>query len=179
MSVLDMMSEFSLDCPELIKITGVKRVSSFSSAGVKYMVSFDDQTCTCPDFDQRGHCAVNNFSRWCKHLVNELNDARAFEKANLWQQAFANDGNGGPVAAYWLRPPKIEPIVLTVGHNLEWINAFVATKRVKKSASDDVGRIKCYGWHIPGKRWSYGEAPPGAREIRKVLMQIEGIEPTY
>ena len=69
--------------------------------------------------------------------------------------------------------------MLTVRHNLEWINVFAETKRVKKSASEVKGRIKGYGWHIPGKRWSYGEAPPGAREIRKILMQIEGIDPSF
>ncbi len=170
------MVRFSLQSDCLKNSAMTVTVPSFRSIGKRYTVSLAAQTCSCADFlETRRSFAENYFSRWCKHIIAAANDVGAFGEANLWHKAIANEGAGGPVAAFLITPPDGQDFLATIGASREWINVFVRTARPGEKLPNLTGPVRQFGWSLSEKRWSYGSAPRGAGNIRKLLSQIEAI----
>ena len=152
------------------------RVTSFSWSGSRYKVSLADQTCSCPDFVKtRIDCPKDHFSRWCKHLIHAANKEGAFAECNEWHAAIAKAEKGGPTAAFVISVSARQEFLATIGSSPEWINVYAKTALPGERLPNLTGPIKQYGWNIDRKGWSYGNGPRGARELRKMLSQIEGI----
>lgn len=166
-------SEFDLAfTPKPTKETAEIRSSEYGSE-TKYLVHLLDQTCTCADFSRRSHRQKDHFSRWCKHLIKAFAREGAFESADDWQKAIAEDAFGGPNIAYMLRRGEAPPVLITAGGSDEWINVYARKKRRGEKVSEASGPIERHGWNLAQQRWSYGEGPDGAREIKKVLKEID------
>ncbi len=138
-----------------------------------YLVSSAHQTCTCADFQSRRARDLGTMGRLCKHLLRELNSRGCFAQASQWHQAIAADGHGGPISAWLLRRTSSPVVLITLSNNKEWINVYANTKRKGEKISNASGRIAAFGWSVCDKRWSYGDGPPGARELRSLLSVIE------
>lgn len=164
-----------LTCPKIRSSSAVKQIESFTAVGVCYTISLEEQTCSCPNFLKRKTFPKDNFSRWCKHLVAELDVSGAFENSNHWHKTIARSGQGGPLGAFTLTTSNSQTFSITAGENPDWINVFGNSLRKGERSVNASGPISQYGWNIPQKRWSYRQAPPGARQLRRSLVLIEGI----
>lgn len=169
-------TEFDLTLePKPKKETAEIRSSDYESE-IKYQVNLIDQTCTCSDFSARSCRPKNHFSRWCKHLIKALDRDGAFEGIDEWQRAIVDDGHGGPKIAYMIARDAASPALITVGSSDEWINVYARKKKKGEKVSEASGSIARYGWSISQQRWSYGDGPDGAREIKKMLKVIEDVK---
>ncbi|WP_181497947.1 SWIM zinc finger family protein [Rhodovulum viride] len=172
----DLFIPFDLACGDIRPVSGDFRIVSFAQPGVVYDISLSNQTCSCPDFVHRSDFPVNNLSRWCKHLMAALSDEGTFEKIGEWHKAIADARHGGPIGAFTVTTEKSQVFLLTAGRNPDWINVFGRTRRKGEQAHQASGPIREFGWCISQQRWSYGEAPPGARELRRLLLKINEIQ---
>ena len=172
----DLFIPFALECDDIHPVSGDCRIASFSDPEVFYVVSLSDQTCSCPDFLHRSDFPENSFSRWCKHLVAALSDAGAFENISQWHKGITEAGHGGPIGAFTVTTEKSQVFLLTAGRNPDWINVLGRTRRKGEQAHQASGPIREFGWCISERRWSYGEGPPGARELRRLMVQINEIQ---
>lgn len=166
-------SPFSLEVALGPLPEGTHEVRSSSPEGGSYLVSLAEQTCTCPDFSHRGGRPRNHFGRWCKHLVTELDRAGAFEYASEWHKAIAQERHGGPTMARLVDLKGAPSVLITPGGSDEWINVFAHSLRRGERVAQASGRITQSGWHIVERRWSYGDGPPGAGELRKLFGAID------
>lgn len=173
---IDRCQDFSLrafpasaSCSKLINLSSLR-------SGETYIVDPIEQTCTCPDFKSRQEYPKNYFGRWCKHILRVLNDAEAFRASDFWHRAIASSGFGGPYVAAFIHMNPNPPVMITFGKNTEWVNIFAKTKRTGETIKNPTGHARCFGWSVAERRWSYGDAPPGARELRKFLCDLESFE---
>lgn len=150
-------------------------IPSFTSEGTGYELDLNSQTCSCPDFTKRRGplVAPGMMGRFCKHLIHELSAREAFAASNKWIRAIADAGHGGPHNAWQVCLPTAQKMLVTTNYPLTWINVFAHTKRNGERVSEASGPIKQFGWKPREHRWSYGEAPPGARELRHLLMAFD------
>ncbi|NKX47767.1 SWIM zinc finger family protein [Rhodobacteraceae bacterium R_SAG8] len=169
-------SRLDLSCPEITTVSGQFNIPSQNSVGVFYHVSLENQTCSCPNFQNRRNHPKDSFPRWCKHLVTALYHAGAFSDCEVWHKAIAEAGHGGPLGAFFVETDSSQRFLLTAGRNPDWINVLGRTLRKGERSDQATGRIREFGWCISEQRWSYGQGPPGARQLRKLMEQIDKIE---
>lgn len=170
------MTRFSLDCDCLAGRTDETRKVTSRSSGSVYDVSLSDQSCDCPDFvEHRALQPKDHFSRWCKHIIWRAEEAGAFVDANPWQKAIVDHGRGGPLGAFLIELPHNQEFLTTVGTSRTWIDVYAKTALPGEKLPLLTGPIAQYGWSIVEKRWSYGQAPRGAKNIKQLLTQIEAI----
>lgn len=150
-----------------------REVQSSSSDGGTYRVSLSEQTCTCPDFLHRGGRPRNHFGRWCKHLITVLDREGAFEHANEWHKAIVQERHGGPETARLVDLKGAPPVLITRGDSDEWVNVFAHSLRRGERVAQASGPISQSGWNTAERRWSYGDGPPGAGELRKLFGAID------
>lgn len=144
------------------------------SAQEPYKVNLADLTCTCPDFEHRRRRPANTFAHLCKHLVAVLNRNGAFEN-DKWKKAIAEDDHGGPIRAWMIERNDSPPALVTISSGNEWVNVYAPSVRKGERIANASGKIRRYGWSVQEKRWSYGESPPGARELRSLFASM-GLE---
>jgi hypothetical protein len=164
--------DLSFTAPDLKTKKSVFEVRG--SAQEPYKVDLVEFTCTCPDFEHRRRRSVNTFGRLCKHLVTVLNRNGAFEN-DKWKKAIAETGHGGPVRAWIIKRKDSPPALMTVSSGNEWVNVYAPSLRKGERIANATGKIRRYGWSVQEKRWSYGESPPGARELRSLFASM-GLE---
>ncbi len=152
--------------------TEPQEVESYCSDGKTYLVDPVSVTCTCPNAQLRTAWSQDSVARCCKHLLQVLGEVGVFADAGKWEAAILQDGHGGPAGA-WLVDLKTAPAVLiTVGLSREWVNVFAHTKRRGERIKEASGPIERFGWNISEKRWSYGEGPPGSKELTPIIKEI-------
>ena len=169
-------TRLDLGCPGISPVSGELHLPSLNDVGVFYDVSLENQTCSCPDFQKRSSYPRDSFPRWCKHLVAALNHAGAFADCGVWHKAIAEAEHSGPLGAFIVETDTTQRFLLTAGHNPDWINVLGRTLRKGERSDQATGRIREFGWCISEQRWSYGQGPPGARQLRKLMVQIDKIE---
>jgi hypothetical protein len=149
------------------------RVRSHSEDRTFYEIDLNKQSCTCPNFQKtRTGYPHGHMGRFCKHLMEELSSRKAFAGASEWHRAIADEGYGGPALAWLVDLEPARQILITADPSSDWINVFARAKRAHERSAEASGKIKRFGWYIPERRWSYGAAPPGARQIRARLKEL-------
>jgi len=53
-----------------------------------------------------------------------------------------------------------------------WVDVYARKRRAGEREGLYTGDYECFGFHMTKNRWSYGEGPPGAREIRTMMEQL-------
>lgn len=142
---------------------------SSNELDVQYTLDVNNQTCTCPDWQERRRSFdINIPFRLCKHLCafyeetgTELPPSLKPFEGMIYH--FALEQRGIPLS------DKIMAIVLsdsdnsspsmgliaTKSHNSDWINVHESSLR--------------YGYNPRERRWSYQNEPPHAKEVIKGL----------
>ena len=77
-----------------------ENVRSSSELDVVYTVSGGRQTCTCPNFEKRKNFPMNDMRRWCKHLIEQMIDSRAFDGVSEIDKIVLSSGWGGGGVLY-------------------------------------------------------------------------------
>jgi hypothetical protein len=104
-----------------------------------------------------------------------LNAHGAFEGTDKWKKAIACSSYGGPTNGWIIKLENSPPVAAITCSSKKWINIYAHSVRTGEKIANASGSIKLYGWSVPEQRWSYGEPPPGARELKKLLIEIEAI----
>lgn len=162
---------------EVVSLTSLhffENVRSSSELDVVYTVSGGRQTCTCPNFEKRKHFPMNDMRRWCKHLIAQMIDNRAFDGVSDIDKIVLSSGwGGGAFFIYEYKHPELPVMFFTVGESNEWLNILARQKRPGETVWQASGEYARFGWSCYGRRWSYGEGVPGASKIRLFLRHIE------
>ena len=53
-----------------------------------------------------------------------------------------------------------------------WIDVYTRSRRKGERDSQFTGKYQRYGFSVYGNRWSYGDGPPAAGEIRTLMVQL-------
>ena len=152
--------------------TGVRSVKSRSTAGLIYQVDTAQVTCSCPDFvERRTTFATNAFPRLCYHLADAMSPLIDWERSSEW----------GPVL---LQRPRAKLHFVTgtlssgaavlIGYSPDdpWIDVYSRKRRKGDRGGVYTGEYDCFGFNVDRNGWSFGDGPPGAREIRAMLKEL-------
>lgn len=148
-----------------------QEIESYSDEGTIYNVSVSEMTCTCPDFRKhRKGVPANDPRRACKHLYCVLEDNNLI--SNLRELALA-------ILESPSKNKKLTTVKLSSGNEVsichggnEWVDVFTRKRRKGDSSGLYSGKYDRFGFSTNEQRWSYGDGPPGAREIKSILSQV-------
>ena len=134
-----------------------------------YIVNLFEYSCTCPDYlKRRQYFYPGDVRRVCKHqfalmeergLVDQLDElSRAVLKFGANRKTLRRLENKAGVA-----------FALSTDTWAEWVDVVTRKKRVGEKGGAYSGEYDVYGYNNSEKRWSYGEAPAGARAIKSAI----------
>jgi hypothetical protein len=154
-------------------IVSIRSQAIHNNNGREYNVDLLQVTCTCANFEKRDQFETISPMRYCRHLLRLLNERNAFKSMGKWEKAIINDGSGAPIQS-WVVSLKTAPEVLIVdaGSGNEWVDVYAHTKRSGEHIADASGEIQRFGWNYIEHRWSYGEGPPGSRELTPLMKSV-------
>jgi len=162
-----------LPLPEPSGIERGQPVEVESSQGnATYLVNPAVLTCTCIDWKRRAGF-THDLARCCKHLQAVLVEQGLLEAANEWERALLEQVRG-PTAAWRIELESAPAVVLATSASSEWVDVLARTKQRGEKISEASGKIESFGWNVREQRWSYGEGPPGSRELRSVFKRYDG-----
>ena len=162
---------------QLPKPAGIERgqpVEVESSQGdTTYLVNPATLTCTCIDWKRRAGFP-RDLARCCKHLQAKLVQQGLLEPANEWERALLEQVRG-PTAAWRIELESAPAVVLATSASSEWVDVLARTKRRGERIIEASGEIQSFGWNVREQRWSYGEGPPGSRELTSRLREMRWV----
>jgi hypothetical protein len=140
-----------------------------------YYVNLETVSCTCKEFiSHRQKHNVKGIGRLCKHL------ARAYKKAGIWPEqedvvtVLLENGpfSGGAwnyhnVYAVHLRSG--EKVYFGTKNDREWVDVYTRKRKRGEKAGSFTGAYSKFGFDRGARRWSYGDGPPAAKEIREII----------
>ena len=143
-----------------------------------FHVNLADISCTCDSFtNRRNRFASNDIRRFCGHII------RGYEKSGVWPKAEGIVAtllaSGPPEGGCWayddISRTKLssgEYIYFGKRNSRDWVDVYARGRRKGDVRGKYTGNYGRYGFNMAGKNWSFGSAPPGAREIRTILAAI-------
>lgn len=137
-----------------------------------YRIDLDALTCSCSDFRGRSREPLDVLARCCSHLLRELDGLGALSDVGEWERAIISAGRGAPLATWHLQLVTAPRVLIATTLDRDWINVFARRKKKGERNHEASGGIREHGWSIEHQRWSYGEGPPGAGELRKILKEM-------
>ncbi len=160
----------TLQLPEENSVSDIE-IPSFSDDKITYHVSISKMTCSCPDFQKhRKNVAPNDPRRVCKHIATVLEENNFFQPQSelalvILQRSSTNK--------------KLTTVKLESGNEVaichggsEWIDVFTRKRKKGDNGGLYTGKYDRFGFNLNENRWSYGDGPPGAREIRFIISQV-------
>ena len=143
-----------------------------------FHVNLADISCTCDSFtNRRNRFASNDIRRFCGHII------RGYEKSGAWPNAEGIVAtllaSGPPEGGCWAYD-DISRTKLSSGeyeyfgkrNSRDWVDVYARSRRKGDVRGKYTGNYGKYGFNMVMKNWSFGAAPPGAREIRAILAAI-------
>ena len=140
-----------------------------------FHVDLSPHTCTCDDFvSRRSRFEFPDVRRLCGHMI------RAYQKAEAWPEpdgiVAAMFSNGPPEGGCWaydrILRTKLssgEHVYFGEKHDRDWIDVYAKARRKGDEPGKYTGAYGRYGFDRANTKWAFGNAPPGAREIRGIL----------
>jgi hypothetical protein len=148
-----------------------QEIESYSDENTVYKASISEMTCTCPDFKKyRKGVPVNDPRRACKHLYGVMEDNSLLSDLSELALSILES----PSKNKHLTTVKLSSgneVSICHGGN-EWVDVFTRKRRKGDSGGLYSGKYDRFGFNINEQRWSYGDGPPGAREIKSILSQV-------
>jgi hypothetical protein len=147
-------------------------VRSRSISNHDWLVDLEGQTCSCPDFQKfREKMPINYMGRLCKHLLQTLNETKQVIFSSRWSESLFEDGHGGPLVAWEIVLQRKNNMAVTAGLSEAWLNVIANLKDARETTDNANGPLTVFGWSVHEKRWAYGEAPPGSKQIKPILLK--------
>ena len=149
------------------------KIKSFSS-NRSYFVNLHEFTCTCPDFqERRRHVPPGKFNRLCKHIAEAFSRHGRPDGWSEVHHAIISRSFGMFKDRYFIIPLN-SGIEIALGYedDYSWLDVFARSRRTGEKKGLYTGRYHRYGFNYLGPRWSYGEGPPGAMEIRRIIRAL-------
>ena len=144
-----------------------------------FHVDLAEVTCTCDDFtSRRSRFARSDLRRFCGHII------RAYQKADSWPNPdgimatllASGPQNGGCWDYDDILRTKLdsgEYVYFGKKKNRTWIDVYAKARRKADMHGKYTGNYGRYGFDNAQKKWAYGTAPPGSREIKAILKAIQ------
>lgn len=152
--------------------TGLQSVKSRSTPGLRYQVDTAQVTCTCPDFV--GRCTTfpaNDFRRLCKHLADAMSPLIDWERSSNWGPVLLQNGRA---KLHFVIGTLSSGAAVLIGSSPDdpWIDVYSRKRRRGDRGGVYTGDHDCFGFNVERNGWSFGNGPPGAREIRPMLKEL-------
>lgn len=160
------------DIPGLQEINYTGSIPSFTSLSQSYELDLFSQSCSCPKFASQQHFQKNDVRRWCKHLIEAMDQHGAFAKLDQSYHVPIMNALGSISEIYQYQHPEMKAVYFVVGHNEDWLNVIVRRTKQGEKTVQASGHYRRYGWSYSQKRWSNGDAPKGASNLRRTLKYI-------
>lgn len=164
-SVASAHRTFDATVPWIPPIHAVVVEKSRSEPGQTYRVDLEKQSCTCDDWvGRRQGQPSGSPTRFCKHMLSALGRVSPNRDWPEWLGFLTDQACRIPPRSRVgvLRVPR--GLALVAVSESEWCDVIAPD-------SDGHGR---FGFNRSQERWSYGEAPDGARAIRKAIEELGG-----
>jgi hypothetical protein len=143
-----------------------------STGDRSYSVDLYQQTCTCPDFQaQRVQVSVGGIGRACKHLGMAIRSHRGLA-AELDPLTTCILTSGTKLQYLHTTMSAGGDLYVGVSPDSEWADVLFRKYRQGDALGAPTGTWAAYGFHLVDWRWSYGDGPRGAREIRQILAPL-------
>lgn len=147
-------------------------VRSETRPGVRYSCDLHAIECTCPDFsERRRHFPPTDPTRLCKHLRRSALERGILTVDDPTALRLLRESFGGPMCRAMVNGG--DTVYFAYAVDSEWVDVFVEKRKSGEALGNHSGPYERFGWSIEGHRWSYGEGPDGAREIRAILKHVE------
>lgn len=166
-AIINTIDELKVEFNEIPKQNSIKNVVADYEKNSFFELNLIDQTCGCDSFQKNRHIyPVNDVRRLCQHLRYELlqkHCAYISELAECYISYRSRDNFN--ISKYQLS----SGVPFYIGHNgtkSEWIDIFARKRRKGEKEGNFTGAYERYGYNLLEKRWSYGEGPAGAKEIK-------------
>lgn len=145
------------------------QINSSSMENTVYEVDIENVSCPCADFKKRKRYlfSKNDPRRLCRHLSHIILNKLKIDQSELVTAIIAAKNND--FVKEFKFQSGISFYICKSNAEKEWVN-IIARKR-KPGEKDGVytGAYEIYGYNLIEKRWSYGDGPDGASEIKKYL----------
>lgn len=109
-------------------------------------------------------------------LMEPVDHAAIAARIAAWREVrehpLARDGTALPARYYRLTLTSGSESIVQHVPGYDWINVYCA-KRRKSDTGPSTGEMAQYGFSVAMSRWSYGDGPHGARQIRAALRTLE------
>jgi hypothetical protein len=148
---------------------------STGDVGMFWYVNLETVSCTCEEFiSHRQNHDVHEVGRLCKHLV------RAYKNAGIWpeqEDIVRVLLENGPLYSVAWSYDNIYSEQLRSGAKVyfgtktdrAWVDVYTRKRKQGEKAGRFTGAYSKYGFNRTEKRWSYGDGPPAAKEIREFI----------
>ena len=145
-----------------------------SSDGVgTYIVDLQAQTCTCQDSVRRADQPHGSIGRACKHVAaSVLADPDLAQQLSPLETCILQQG-GSKLAFFAVHTAAGGEICVGVDPGWEWADVYFRKYRKGDPLGAPTGAWEQYGLSLTEWRWSYGEGPRGAREIKELLAPLK------
>lgn len=172
------MEKLDLLLPEPPTRDGRFHATAFGDNQEPYLVDLYEYTCTCPDFAHRASAPARSITRACKHIAGGvLNRSEMVEQLDDIELAVLH-ARGRKSVYFRTETANGGEVVVGVDGESGWADVFFRKYRKGDPLGGPTGAWDCYGLDRYEWRWSYGEGPRGAREIKELLAPLRfGEEP--
>ena len=168
-TVSDAIDELKVEFKEIPQEASIKKVVANYNENSFYELDLINQTCGCEKFQQCSIYPVNDIRRLCPHLRGELFSKHVRNIPEL-AECYISYGSrrNSEITKYQLS----SGVPFYIGHSglkCEWIDVYARKREKGEKEGNFTGFYERYGYNLLEKRWSYGEGPAGASEIKKQI----------
>lgn len=159
--------------PEDAVAFALRKDRELQTTGNATRISVPTMSCECDDFrTRRAHLHARDVRRLCRHLQGRLLDIGVQRTLPEYLGVL-------------LRNPYLErcdrlhvenvfghEVVFTREFGSPWVNVIVRKRRRRDTPAAFTGDYGRYGFNLNQSRWSWGEGPDGARELRRRIASL-------
>lgn len=154
----------------MAKKVSPSRIRSETNPDMFYDVSLCEMSCTCPDFNlTRKQFLKKDPRRACKHIVSKFIDNDLLHGQDELAALIFISPTRGELGTFRTSDGMIFSLSF---EKTKWVSVFTRKRRKGEKGIFFTGGYETYGNDRIEKRWSYGEAPSGARYYINLIHQI-------
>lgn len=146
------------------------QVISESKVDEFYHISLSEMSCTCPDFIlTRKKFIKTDPRRACKHIVSAFVENDLLAHQSELATLILISPTRGELGTFQTSEGMIFSLCF---EKSKWVSVFTRKRRNGEKGILFTGGYETYGYDRIEKRWSYGDAPSGARYYVNLINQL-------